>query len=75
MVTASSDGLVRLWDTPTGKLLVAYRGHTDVVNSAAFSLDGLRVVTASADGTIKVFPATVQAFLRMARKVLDPRRR
>jgi WD40 repeat protein len=33
------------------------RGHEDVVKSAAFSEDGRRVVTASSDGTARLWDA------------------
>jgi WD40 repeat protein len=39
------------------------RGHESFVNGAAFSPDGSRVVTASADGTARVWHATTGALL------------
>jgi hypothetical protein len=39
------------------------RGHTDGVNSAAFSPDGQRVVTASADGTARIYGCEVTCSL------------
>jgi hypothetical protein len=46
-----------VWDARTGAPLLELRGHTNLVTSAAFSPDGARVVTTSADRTAKVFDA------------------
>jgi dipeptidyl aminopeptidase/acylaminoacyl peptidase len=65
VVTASDDGTARVWDlsrrTPVSGGNVEWTapsrvlaGHTDAVNSASFSADGKRVVTASDDGTARV---------------------
>jgi WD40 repeat protein len=44
-----------VWDTATGSLLARLvRGHTDTVNSAAFSPDGRSLITASSDGTVLI---------------------
>ncbi len=42
---------------------LAFAGHTDTVTSAAFSPDGTRVVTASSDGTARVWDAKTGATL------------
>ncbi|MBN9121480.1 MAG: protein kinase [Planctomycetes bacterium] len=64
IVTASSDQTAKVWEVPsakpegaakTGTELLTLRGHTDIVYSAAFSPDGSRIVTASNDGTAKVW--------------------
>ena len=50
IVTASEDKTARQWDAETGKPIgEPLTGHADVVWSAAFSPDGKRIVTASAD--------------------------
>jgi WD40 repeat protein len=53
VVTASKDKTVRLWDVESSKQIGVFSGHEDRVNSAAFSPDGRRVVTASSDKTAR----------------------
>jgi hypothetical protein len=63
---------VRLWDAASGKPLATLEAHTGEVSSAAFSPDGARVVTASADKTAglwDVFPTT-QALVDHAKRVV-----
>jgi len=57
ILTASSDTTAKLWDGPTGELLVSFRGHTGDVASAEFSHNGLQVLTTSRDGTAKIWDA------------------
>jgi WD40 repeat protein len=45
----------QIWDVKTGKLVRELRGHADTVQHARFSPDGRRLVTASADATVKVW--------------------
>jgi WD40 repeat protein len=46
-ILTCNDRNVLLWDVATGKELRQLEGHTGKVNSAAFSFDGKKVVTAS----------------------------
>src|SRR6185369_5794134 len=48
-------GSVWLWNWRTGKKVRALVGHTGSVVSAAFSRDGQRIVTASLDGTVRLW--------------------
>ncbi|XXY70168.1 protein kinase [Sorangium sp. So ce291] len=57
IVTASWDGIARVWNADGTGEPVALRGHDDQVRSAAFSPDGKRVVTASWDRTARVWNA------------------
>jgi WD40 repeat protein/serine/threonine protein kinase len=54
-------GAARVWDAKTGVELLALRGHTSHIWSAAFSPDGARVVTGSQDNTARVWDARIGA--------------
>ena len=45
----------RLWDADTGQALLTLAGHTDTVNTAVFSPDGAYILTASGDGTARIW--------------------
>ena len=55
-VATACGKVARVFDSKTGKLLGGtLAGHTDDVTAVAFSSDGKRVVTGSADKTAKVW--------------------
>lgn len=65
--TGISDPSMILWDARSWQRLHEYHVHTDEVNHVSFSPDGLRVLAASADGTITTgnldgSPATAIAY-------------
>lgn len=51
----SGNGVVKLWDIQTGKLLRTLRGHGDSVLAVACSSDGRTVASASYDGTVTLW--------------------
>ena len=56
MLTASEDHTARLWETDSGTLLTVFQGHTSEVRSAIFSPSGRYVLTASSDGSARLWP-------------------
>ncbi|WP_437818123.1 nSTAND1 domain-containing NTPase [Sorangium sp. So ce1078] len=57
IVTASYDGMARVWSADGAGEPLVLRGHEGPVSSAAFSADGRRIVTASWDRTARVWSA------------------
>ena len=56
MLSSSFDGLVRLWDTETGKCLrTIIDNNNPPVSLAKFSPNGKFVLTGSLDGQLKVW--------------------
>jgi WD40 repeat protein len=64
IVSGSEDGIVRVWDSSTGKVVQELKGHTGSVVSVAFSPNGTRVVSGSSDETVRVWDADSGAELR-----------
>lgn len=56
IVSAGSDGMVRVWSSDDGNEILVLKGHEGRVWSAQFSPDGAQIVSAGADGTVRVWP-------------------
>lgn len=63
IVTASSDGTARIWDTATGAEVMRLTGHGAAVTAVAVMPDGAHIVTASDDATARVWDAKTGAEL------------
>lgn len=46
--------ILRIHELRSGKTLKELTGHSSFVNDASFTHDGLHIISASADGTVKV---------------------
>jgi WD40 repeat protein len=64
VVTASDDGIAKIWDTESGVLLADLIGHTERIVNASFTSDGKRIVTGSADATIKIWDVKTAKLLK-----------
>jgi WD40 repeat protein len=58
---------VRTWNANTGRLEHVFQGHTDFINDAAFSSDGTAFITASSDGTVRLWPTAMAGKIRVFR--------
>jgi WD40 repeat protein len=68
LVTASSseDYAVRVWDSPSGKLLQTLAGHEGAVEYAEFSPDGRRLATGAGDSTMRIWEVAQSRLLGSA---------
>ncbi len=44
-----------MWDIGSGKCIETFRGHVDEVLDISFNSTGTKLITASADGTARVY--------------------
>jgi WD40 repeat protein len=65
LVTATSDGIARVWNTRTGLLELTLRGHHHGLTSARFNADGTEIVTASLDHDARMWNAETGALLHV----------
>jgi WD40 repeat protein len=56
VVTGSGVGEVKMWDSVTGAFLFSFFGHTTRVQGLSFDHDGTNLLTASDDGTVRIWP-------------------
>ena len=52
-----SDSISKIFEVPSGNLRAELRGHNSCITSAEFSSNGEKILTASADGTIRIWNA------------------
>lgn len=59
-----TDHLARLWDARTGREVRQLLGHRTMVTAVAFSPDGARLLTGSADGMVRLWTAATGETVR-----------
>ena len=72
-VVGLSDHAARVWDV-AGQELAVLQGHTDTIESIAFSGDGQQILTASRDGTLRRWDAAGRSLAVMRRPGYRPKR-
>jgi WD40 repeat protein len=65
ILSASSDGTIKVWDVVSGTCLRTYQGHESFVTSAVFNPDGQRFISASGDKIIKEWDVSNGICLRV----------
>jgi WD40 repeat protein len=57
IASGGQEGIVRIWDAASGKLLAELAGHDGTVHSLAYSRDGSRIASGGRDGTVHLWKA------------------
>jgi WD40 repeat protein len=57
LASGGEDGVVKLWDARTGRMLFAFEGHAGAVRAVAFSPDGKTLASGGEDGTVRLWDA------------------
>ncbi|KAI9199278.1 WD40-repeat-containing domain protein [Polychytrium aggregatum] len=55
VLSGSFDATARIHGMKSGRMIKEFRGHTSYVNDAIYSVDETRIITASSDGTVKIW--------------------
>ena len=63
LASGSLDGTIRLWETPSGRLLATLQGHTSGIRGVALSADARLLASGSWDGTIRLWEAPSERLL------------
>lgn len=50
---------MRIWDTVTGALKQTLEGHTNLITSVTFSLDGVFLASGSSDQTLRLWDTAI----------------
>ncbi len=58
ILTAATDGIVRVWDTESGELVASLKGHEKSVERAFYSKEGDRIFTVSTDRTARIWDSS-----------------
>ena len=70
-VTETYRDVINLWDVASGAIKATLEGHTDRVNSVAFSPDGSTIASGSSDATVKLWDVSRQFQSRVPKATLS----
>ncbi len=70
-IVSCLDNKIHLWEFPSGKKLVTFRGHTRGVKECLFTPDGQRLISASKDRTIRIWSTEIRGKIVEGVKVID----
>jgi WD40 repeat protein len=65
VTTGSTDKTARLWNIASGKTMHIFVGHSDLVIRVAYSPDGKYMLTASVDGTVRLWDPAAGSEVRV----------
>jgi WD40 repeat protein len=71
VATAGREKTIHLWDGFTGAELAVLRGHKAAIQTLVFSADGRRLLTASQDGTARVWDVHDEGFSLRRQALVD----
>ncbi len=63
LVTGDQEGVIKLWDVATGRLIRDLDRHKDAINLLGFTPDGRLLISASSDTTLGVWDVVTGALL------------
>lgn len=69
IATGHADGVIRLWDVKSGKLMFKFVGHGRSVTEIAFVPDGRTLLSASSDGTVRLWSTAHNRILGIFHRV------
>jgi eukaryotic-like serine/threonine-protein kinase len=67
VASGGDDGVVRLWESGTTRLIGTLEGHTGTVWCMALSADGLRVASGGVDDTVRLWDSRTGQLLATLR--------
>ncbi len=70
--SVSDDGLLKVWETSTGRNLLTFRGHLAGINQLTWHPDGTKIYTTSADNTIKIWDIRAPGEMSFRASVIGP---
>jgi WD40 repeat protein len=71
IASGAIDGIINIFDMPTGKLLNTPEGHAMPIRSLTFSPDSTKLLTGSDDGHMKIYDVYVETKIQNCSETLE----